>query len=154
MQAITKIIGVYKIKPTIESISQAARYHEYDDFIDSEGNYSEAIYWKDFKNLCLFEIQISGEFTAKLLYDISQKDPRVKAWNEQVPYLEFFLNESGDSLLTEEEAFSVENRRICFFLHFTNKRLPLTVGQTNLKLPKFTPLPQRLIGFTHYSPPD
>jgi hypothetical protein len=148
------IIGVYKITPTAESIIQAVKFQNYDWLLNENGEFVDEIYWENFENLCLIEIQVLGDFTPNLLQTISQRRPEDIDGSEQVPYLEYYLDSSGKNLLSEQEAISLDSRRLCFFLHFTDTNLPLRVGETLIKLPSISELPERLIDFTHYVPPD
>ena len=149
-----KIIGVYKITPTPESIIQAVKFQKYVWLLDGKGELADDIYWENFENLSLIEIQVSGNFAPSLLQAISQRHSGDIDGSEQVPYLEYYLDSSGKSLLSEQEAISTDNRRICFFLHFTGTSLPLRVGETLIKLPSISELPERLIEFTNYVPSD
>ena len=149
-----EIIGVYKITPTLESIIRAVTFQKYDWLLNDKGEFVDEIYWENFEDLGLIELQVSGDFTPNLLQAISQKHSEDIEGNEQAPYLEYYLESSGKSLLSEEEAISADNRRICFFLHFTNTSLPLRVGETLIKLPSISELPERLIEFTNYVPSD
>jgi len=142
-----KIIGLYRVVPTKESITQAARYHEYNWLIDEHGEYVDEIYWDNHENLGLLEAQICGSFApGELLAVISQDD--------QAPYMEFYLDSTGSRLLSEDDAIETEDRRVCFFLHFVGPAIPLRVDQSELKLPPWSELPERLKPFTHYLPVD
>ena len=149
-----KIIGVYKITPTAESIIQAVKFQKYGWLLDGNGNFVDEIYWENFENLCLIEIQLLGKFMPNLLRTISQRRSEDITGSEQVPWLEYYLDSSGKNLLSEQGAISIDNSRICFFLHFTDTSLSLRVGETLIKLPPISELPERLIDFTHYVPPD
>ncbi len=148
------IIGVYKVIPTAESIIQAVTFHKYDWLLDDEGEFVDEVYWENFENLCLIELQVSGELKTNLLQAISQKRSKDVEGNEQVPYLEYYLDSFGKNLLSEQEAISIDNRRVCFFLHFTDTNQPLRVGETLIELPSISELPERLVQFTNYVPPD
>ena len=149
-----QIIGVYKITPTVESIIQAVKFQEYDWLLNGNGEFAGTIYWENFEYLSLIEIQVSGDFKPSLLQAISQRHSGDINGGEQVAYLEFYLDPSGTNLLSENEAMFTENRRACFFLHFTDTNLPLRVGDTSIELPSISELPERLIEFTNYVPPD
>ena len=151
---IFQIIGVYKITPTVESIIQAVKFHEYEWLLDENSEFTDLLDWQDFEKLSLIEMQVSGDFNPKLLQTISQNYYGAIHGSDQVPYLEYYLDASGQNLLSEEEAFSTNHRRVCFFLHFTDTNLPLRVGETLIELPSMVELPERLIEFTHYVPPD
>ena len=154
MMTTFQIIGIYKITPTVESIIHAVKFHKYDWLLDRNGQFADTIYWENFENLSLIEVQVSDDFHPRLLQAISQRHSGNINGGEQAPYLEFYLDSSGTTLLSENEAVSTENRRVCFFLHFTNTGLPLRVGETLLELSSISELPERLIGFTNYVPPD
>jgi hypothetical protein len=152
--AMFEIIGVYKVIPTAESIIRAVTFHKYDWLLDNTGEFVDEVYWEDFENLCLIELQVSGEFKPNLLLAISQRRSTDVAGSEQVPYLEYYLDSLGKNLLSEQEAIFTDKRRVCFFLHFTDINLPLRVGETLIELPSISELPERLIQFTNYVPPD
>jgi hypothetical protein len=141
-----RVIGVYKIKPTMESIIEAAKYHNYDWLLDERGGYNEEIDWDNIKNLTLVELQIIGSFHTSDLMEIMQ--------NDQAPYMEYFLDLAGFHSISKELAEETDNRRVCFFMHFTDNKQPLLVKGKSYKLPSITPLPDRLIPFTHYLPVD
>ena len=61
------IIGVYKVIPTTESIIQAVKFHKYDWLLGDKGKFVDEIYWESFDNLCLIELQVSGEFKPNLI---------------------------------------------------------------------------------------
>ena len=149
-----QIIGVYKITPTLESVVQAVKFHQYDWLLDENGKLADSLNWQDFENLGLAEVQVSGEFDPSLLQRIFQVHPGDTYGSEQVPYLEYYLDPSGQNLLSEEEAISTDHRRVCFFLHFTDTTLPLRIAETLIELPSMVELPERLIEFTNYVPPD
>lgn len=149
-----KIIGVYKITPTVESIIRAVKFQKYDWCLNDKGEYADKIYWENFEDLGLIELQVSGDFTPNLLQEISQRHSEDIEGNEQAPYLEYYLESSGKNLLSEEEAISTDNRRVCFFLHFTDTSLPLKVGEILMKLPSISDLPERLVEFTNFVPSD
>ncbi len=140
-----KIVGLYRVVPTKESITQAARYHDYNWLIDENGEYVDEIYSDNHENLGLLEVQIGGSFApSDLLATISQGD--------QAPYMEFYLDSTGTRPLSEDDAIETEDRRICFFLHFVEPAIPLRVDQAELKLLPWSELPERLKPFTHYLP--
>ena len=149
-----QIIGVYKITPTVESITQAAKFHKYEWLLDEKRKFTDTLDLQDFVNLSLIEMQVSGDFNPGLLQTISQTYADDINGSEQVPYLEYYLDASGKKLLSDEEAISTDYRRVCFFLHFTDTELPLMVSETLIELPSMAELPERLIEFTHYVPPD
>jgi hypothetical protein len=149
-----QIIGVYKITPTVESIIQAVKFHKYEWLLDENDKFADTLDWEKFENLSLIEMQVSGDFSPRLLQAISQRHAGDFDGSEQVPYLEYYLDESGKNLLSEQEAVSTDHRRVCFFLHFTDTSLPLKVGETLIELPSMAELSERLIEFTHYVPPD
>jgi len=146
MEATFQIIGVYQIRPTTESILEAARYHGYDWLINEEGSFEDEIYWDNFQNLALVEVQINGKFSLDDWFNISQ--------NDQAPYMEFYLDEAGTRLLSEKEAVETGIGRACFFLHFVDTTRPLKVGEDEPSLPPMSELPERLMPFTHYVPVD
>lgn len=141
-----KIIGVYKISPSLISAIEAAKYHQYNWLLDDEGNYVDPIDWENLKDLTLVELQINGPFVTDDLIEIRQDD--------QSPYMEFYLDTIGKQLITEDQAIQAENHRICFFLHFTNIKKPLLIKDKPYRLPAVGTLPDRLIAFTHYVPAD
>ena len=142
-----QIVGFYKILPTEESIVEAARYHEYDWLLDEDGNYTDEINWDNHENLGLVELQVFGNISPPEFYSsISQED--------QVPYMEFWLDTEGSCLLTEDEAITKQGRRVCFFLHFIDHSKPLAVSGKKLTCPSCSTLPERLSPFTHYIPVD
>lgn len=142
-----KIVGVYKIIPTEESIIEAANYHDYDWLLDEDGNYTDVIDWNNQENLGLVELQFIGDINpADVLNSISQED--------QAPYMEFWIDRDGNSLITDEEADTTEGRRACFFLHFVDHTKPLIVAGKDFELPVWSALPERLAPFTHYVPVD
>jgi hypothetical protein len=149
-----QIIGVYKITPTFESIIQAVKFHKYEWLLDEKGKFADTLDWENFENLSLIELQVSGDFNPSLLQAISQRHPGDINGSEQVPYSEYYVDVAGKNLLSEEEAISTDHRRVCFFLHFTDANLPLRVSETLIELPSIAELPERLIEFTHYVPPD
>lgn len=144
--AIFNIIGVYQIFPTENSISAAIKYHEYQWLLDEEGEYHQEISRENIKNLCLIEANLVGEYSPKELMEVFQDD--------QAPYMEFYLDPTGNRLITEEEAIQLYDRRICFFLHFTDPFSYLQVGDKKLTLPTISKLPDRLIPYAHYIPVD
>lgn len=142
-----KIVGVYKINPTEDSIIEAANYHDYDWLLDEDGNYTDEIDWNSHENLGLVELQFIGDIhPADVLNTISQED--------QVPYMEFWIDRDGNRLIPEEEADTTEGRRACFFLHFVDHLKLLKVAGKDFKLPAWAALPERLTPFTHYLPVD
>lgn len=142
-----KIIGVYKIQPTIETIMKAVDYHGYDFLLNEDGEFTDHIYWDDLKNLFLIELGITGPFSGSAeLSNIVHQD--------QAPYMEFFLDESGNELITEEQAVQASQSRVCFFLHDVNLDKPIEIFKQKHPFPGVTPLPDRLISFTHYLPVD
>ncbi len=141
-----EVVGIYAVIPSIESIVNAARYHECDYLLDDAGNYTDEIYWNGFENLALVEIQIQGEFSQRDIDSIKQ--------NDQAPYMEFYLDSTGTQLVSEDEAKQTDNCRVCFFLHFVDTAKPLAVGRDQLELPTRTVLPERLKPYTHYLPVD
>jgi hypothetical protein len=148
------LIGVYPIHPTTESIIAAARYHNYDFCIDEDGNFTDPIYPETFENLCLVELMISGDFSPELLMSITQKRHDQKPGEGQAPYMEFYLNGEGTTLIPDKQAQTVSARRVCFFLHLVDPSLPLSIGKAALPLPPITELPARLQPYTHYVPVD
>jgi len=142
-----KIVGVYKIIPTDESIINAARYHDYDWLLDEGGNYADEIDWNGHENLGLVELQIIGDISPSDLFNsISHED--------RAPYMEFWIDREGKHLIPEEETDTTEGRRACFFLHFVDHKKPLLVAGKDLKLPAWSALPERLTPFIHYVPVD
>jgi hypothetical protein len=141
-----RLIGVYKIIPTEESIVKAARYHECDFLLDEAGRYTDEIYWDNHKNLALLEFQVSGSFTMNDLMKISQDD--------QAPYMEYYLDPRGEKCIDENQAIRRDGRRVCFFLHFVDTTKPLIIDQQKIPLTAMQDLPERLIPFTHYLPVD
>jgi len=140
------LIGVYRIFPTANSISAAIRYHEYDWLLEEKGEYNQIISLENSKNLCLIEAKLVGQYSPSELIEVSQDD--------QAPYMEFYLDPTGTKLLTEEEAIRLHDRRICFFLHFTDPSRYLQVGDKKLTLTPVSKLPDRLMPYTHYIPVD
>ncbi|MHC1782346.1 MAG: hypothetical protein AB9891_06215 [Anaerolineaceae bacterium] len=151
---ISEIVGVYKIVPTMESILKAVKFHEYRWRLDENGEYAYEIYWDVFKNLCLFELQVKGFFEPDIFMVIKQIQLGISEDSQQSPYMEFYMDSSGEKLLSEQEAVKSENCRICFFLHFVGPNTPLSIGEISLSMPPITALPDRLIKYTHYVPPD
>lgn len=145
-QSSYQIVGAYKIVPTMASILEAIRFHQYDSILDEQGRFSDKIYRGNFRDLVLIETQVLGYFTISDLELISQ--------NDQVPYMEFFLDESGQLLLSDEEVIKARNPRVCFFLHFVEQKQPITFGIQPLEIPQVNSLPERLQSFTHYIPVD
>lgn len=142
-----KVVGVYNVVPSESSIVEAARYHECDWLLDEDENYIDEINWDNHENLRLVELQFFGDLSpAELLNSIYQGD--------QVPYMEFWLDAEGSSILAEDEAVATAGRRICFFLHFIEDMKPIEVAGKELLLPPRTVLPARLAPFTHYLPVD
>jgi len=142
------LIGLYRIVPTLESISVAARYHcGYDHVLDESGVWKEEVPWDQFQDLGLVELEIRGRHAREHIDSISHGD--------QAAYDEFYLDGSGANLIPEEEAFAIsEPRRVCFFLHFINPNWPLKIYGVKFKLPSFAELPERLKPLTHYLPVD
>ncbi len=149
--ALFKIIGVYPIKPSIESIVEAVRFHKYNWLLEEDGTYCNEITWDKFENLALIEMQVTGELPESLLNSIWLGD---RPAGSQVPYLEFYLDATGTQLLSVEDAAVTENRRVCFYLHFIDPGKPLNIGPCQVYLPAMTELPQRLAPFAHYLPMD
>lgn len=142
-----KIIGIYKIKPSIETIKKAINYHGYDFLLNENGEYEDYVNWDDLKDLYLVELGITGQFSGSAeLGNITHQD--------QAPYMEFFLDESGNELVTEEQAVQASQRRACFFLHYVKLNKPLEINKQKYQFPGVTPLPDRLVPFTHYLPVD
>jgi hypothetical protein len=144
-----KIIGVYRIKPTIESIVEAVRFYDYPWLLEEDGTYCDEITWDKFENLALIEMQVIGELPDGLLDSIWLGD---RSSDGQVPYLEFYLDQTGAQLIDSENAPQTENRRVCFYLHYTDTGKPLNIGPCQVDLPAMTELPQRLAPFAHYLP--
>jgi hypothetical protein len=140
------IIGVYRIEPTLASILEAVQYHHCEYLLDDQGNFTDEIYWDNVENLTLVEIQVDGH--------LSLEDLNHGVQNDQAPYMEYYLDESGESVLTEKEAVEAINPRVCFFLHFTDPAKPIRFGDQFRSLPSVTQLPERLRPFTHYLPVD
>jgi hypothetical protein len=147
-----EIVGVYRIKPSMESILEAVRFHNYGFLLKEDGTYSDEIYWENFENLALIELQVSGEFTTSLLESISHGDQPEE--DRQVPYMEFYLDRTGTRLISDNDAVTTSERHICFFLHFIDTNKPLNIGSDRMNLPAITDLPGRLIPLTHYLPVD
>ncbi|MBN2256565.1 MAG: hypothetical protein JW704_01925 [Anaerolineaceae bacterium] len=145
-KAAYRLIGVYKIIPTEESIKEAARYHECDYLFDGEGNFTDEIDWENHQNLALLEFQVSGSFTPNDLMNISQGD--------QAPYMEFYLDPRGEKCVDENQAIRRDGRRVCFFMHFLDNTRPVMVDDQKGSLTPMQDLPERLIPFTHYLPVD
>jgi len=141
-----RLIGIYKIIPTEESIVEAARYHDYGFLLDDEGRYVDEIPWENHENLALIEFQVSGSFTPNDLMKITQGD--------QAPYMEYYLNPTGDKCVDENQAIRRDGRRVCFFMHFLATTKPLIVDKQKIDLTAMQDLPERLIPFTHYLPVD
>jgi hypothetical protein len=141
-----RLVGVYKIIPSEASFVNAARYHECDDLIDEKGRFTGEIDWGNYQNLALLEFQVSGTFTMNDLMKISQGD--------QVPYLEFYLDPSGNKCVDENQAIRRNGRRVCFFMHFLDTKKPLVIDKQKITLTAMEDLPERLIPFTHYLPVD
>ena len=140
------LIGAYRIIPTEKSIAVAADYHGFSWLLNGEGQFSEEIHWDDFENLGLIELEALGSYSPLELLDISQGD--------QAPYMEFYLDPSGNRQLEETEALHMNVRRVCFFLHFVDISTPLRVGDGLLVAGELASLPDRLAPFTHYVPVD
>jgi hypothetical protein len=151
---ISEIVGVYKIVPTMESILEAVKFHKYHWLLDENGKYTDEIYWHVFENMCLIELQIKGCFEPDIFMVIKQIQPGIAKESQQSPYMEFYLDSPGEKLISEQEAEKLEDRRICFFLHFVDPNRPLSIGEFPLSMPPITALPDRLIPYTHYVPPD
>jgi hypothetical protein len=150
-----KVVGVYRIVPTLESISQAARkVGDLEHVLDEDGVWKEEIPWDQFHDLGLIELEIRGPHTTKHIDSITQSD-QARSADDQVPYDEFYLDGTGTKPIDEEKALAMsEPRRVCFFLHFMNVRKSLNILGARFALPPFTDLPDRLKPFTHYLPPD
>lgn len=141
-----RVIGVYGITPSIESIIKAAQYHGYHWLINEHGEYTDPIHWGDFENLALIEIFVDEEFSPDELSSITQAD--------QSPYLEFYVDANGTQVLSKQRAIEAAERRVCFFLHFVDTSRPLRVGAKLLDLPPMSDLPERLVPLAHYVPVD
>ncbi len=141
-----KLVGVYRIQPTLESISAAASYHKHTWLLDDDGRFTEPIIWEHLTNLGLVELQAFGEFSPVELAYITQ--------NGQSPYLEFYLDPVGTALLSEAEAVTTADRRVCFFLHFVDTSAALLLQAQTLTLPPMSELPARLAPYAHYVPVD
>ena len=144
---IYKIIGIYKIKPTLETIKKAIDYHGYDFLLTEDGEFTDYVNWDDLTNLFLIELGITGQFPGS--DDLSNI-----AHQDQAPYMEFFLDESGNECITEKQAIQASQSRVCFFLHEVNLKKPLEITGQKHPFPGVTPLPDRLVPFTHYLPVD
>jgi hypothetical protein len=114
--------------------------------MNGQRRFQEEIVWDNFKNLGLLEFQVFGNYSPIDLNSISQ--------NDQSPYLEFYLDPTGTKCIPEQEAVSIEGRRVCFFLHFVDISTPLRVLNQTLILPAISNLPGRLVQYTHYVPVD
>ena len=142
-----RVVGVYKIEPTLETIKEAAKYHKADWLFDNDGNLVDELHESNFDNLTLIELIINGRFSGSdMLLKIQQ--------NDQAPYMEFYLETYGTAIISEEKAKEGLERRLCFFLHFTDTNKPLEIGETKFNLPLPKPLPERLKPFAHYLPVD
>jgi hypothetical protein len=141
-----RLVGVYKIIPSEASFVNAARYHECDDLLDEKGRFTGEIDWGNYQNLALLEFQVSGSFTMNDLMKISQGD--------QAPYMEFYLDPSGNKCVDENQAIRRNGRRVCFFMHFLDTKKPLVIDKQKITLTAMEDLPERLISFTHYLPVD
>jgi hypothetical protein len=141
-----RVIGIYSISPTDESLSAAARYHGFEWLVDETGKYQGSYSDDDFIDLVLVELQVDGQFSVEDFDTISQDD--------QAPYMEFYLDAYGMQLLSESEVAEQEKRRVCFFLHFADTEKPLRIGETRLEFTRVSPIPERLRPFTHYLPVD
>ena len=60
---IIKIVGVYQIHPTIESIVRASEYHQYSWLVNKHGQLADDIFWDNFQNLSLVELKVQGKAT-------------------------------------------------------------------------------------------
>jgi hypothetical protein len=149
------VIGVYRIVPTLESISAAARQiGGLQHVVDEDGVWKEEIPWNQFRNLGLIELEIRGPHKTKHIDSITQGTRAPRA-DDQAPYDEFYLDGTGTKLIDEEQALAMsEPRRVCFFLHFINMKKPLNILAAKVALPPFSDLPARLKPFAHYLPPD
>lgn len=142
-----QVVGLYNVVPSEESIIEAAHHHEYDWLLDEDGNYTDEINWDNHENLGLVELQIYGHLSpTEFINSIYQGD--------QVPYMEFWLDADGSSVLSEDDAVATAGRRVCFFLHFIEDMKPIAVAGKELLLPPRTTLPARLVPYTHYLPVD
>jgi hypothetical protein len=121
-----EVVGMYRITPTVESITAAVQYHGDEFLLDELGNYVDEIPWEDLTDLGLAEVEIQRPFSLE--------------------------DASGTRLLPEKEAMEEVGRRLCFFLHFVDASKPLRVGDASLELPEMSELPTRLVPFTHYEP--
>jgi hypothetical protein len=137
---------VYRILPTRESVAIAARFRGYNWLLDANGELVDQIRWQDFENLGLVELQVLGNYTPQDLTTIHQ--------NDQVPYLEYYMDPTGVDQLDESAAIETQGRRVCFFLHFVDTSRPLEIGNAKVQIPDFSHLPERLKPFTHYVPVD
>lgn len=141
-----QILGVYRITPTEESIVEAARYHECPWLLDERGAFTDVVSWDSLRDLGLVEMLIAGPFAATCLMQVRQGD--------QCPYLEYYLDSEGTSLLSVREAEQAPCRRVCFFLHFVDTGKHLAIESQLYRLPAMTALPDRLVPYTHYLPVD
>lgn len=141
-----QVVGVYKVEPTKDSIRQAITYHGDNFLLDEKGEFADEIVWENLEDLALIELDLRDAFSPKELLTISQ--------NDQAVYMEFYLDEDGLSLINEEQAISLQSRRLAFFLHFTDVSKPLTIADEDIKLPDMIKLPERLVPFAHYIPVD
>jgi antitoxin component YwqK of YwqJK toxin-antitoxin module len=142
-----RVVGIYPISPTLASISKAAKYHHLSWLLDDDGRYKEPIPQENRRNLRLVEIQIEGDFVP---HDLM----RAILLDRQAPYMEFYLDPQGESLLSEEAAVATANRRVCFFLHFVASGKPFEIAGRSMSLPSESKLPNRLVDYTHYVPVD
>jgi hypothetical protein len=139
-----KIIGIYPIRVTQDSINEAIKYHMFDWMADDQWHYTLPIRWNAFENLVLVELQWSGKIKKESVKSIYHKF--------EVPYMPFYLSADGTELINEKQASQTANRRICFFLHGFDISQPIIFGKKKIKVAALSDLPYRLQPFTHYVP--
>ena len=155
------IIGLYRVDVSRESLAMAASHYEWaDDWLTATGNLTDEIWnWYieersgEMKTIALVEAQIKGKYSEDELLNMAHGE------SNQAPYLEFYLNGAGTESISYEEAVKVDDRRICFFLHYVNPLEPIRIMQgkkivKKLGLPDWTSLPERLKPYNHYLPYD
>lgn len=144
--ALYRLIDLYKFTPSMLSLSVAAHYLQYTWLLNSNNQFVGDIDWALFKNLGLIEFRVSGDYSPKELLNISH--------NDQYPYLEFYLNESGTASIGINDLTTNKEFRVCFFLHFIDISKPLRIDVMEIPLPPMSDMPIRLAPFAHYVPVD
>jgi hypothetical protein len=110
----------------------------------------------DAPDALLIEV-VAAELPKELdLGGFTQEDPGQPVDNWQVPWMEQWLDETGEHIVGEPfdpPPDDLASSRVVFFLHFVALDRPLMTPTGSVVLPKPAPLPSRLAG-VEYEPVD